>query len=144
MKVLRELEGITYWVLPQREIGELVNSYIRREWETDKMNQNEDPKKSRWLGSLPLREWKLVKIGLTSIKLNDRIMSYSDAESGYNFKRRLEERKPAIREDIEKYGGIIRPLVLRAEDLQLMDGYCRYHVLLDKGIKNAYAYLGSL
>ncbi|MCL4553424.1 MAG: hypothetical protein M1305_07760, partial [Candidatus Marsarchaeota archaeon] len=39
--------------------------------------------------------------------------------------------------DLDRFGAVIRPVIVRAEDSHLMDGYCRYHVLMKRGIKHA-------
>jgi len=62
------------------------------------------------------------------IKLSVDVMDYVNEETGYSFRTRLEERKRILEREIDRFGAVIRPLVVRAEDMQLMDGYCRYHV----------------
>jgi hypothetical protein len=144
VSVLRDLHGITYWVIEDPlEIARLVNSHIRKEWESD-IAEQEDHEGSAWLKSLQNRKWLLARVRLDRIKLNREVMDYVDGKTGYNFRMRLEERKRLLNQDLDKFGAVIRPIVLRAEDNLLMDGYCRYHVLLDRGVKEAYAYIGSL
>lgn len=144
MKVLRSLDGITYWVLEdQAEIAELVNVHIRREWESD-IAEQKDHEGGVWLGTIQGRSWRLEVVEMSKIKLSMNIMNYSDEETGYNFRKRLEERKKVLRRDLERLGAVIRPLILRGEDMQLMDGYYRYHVFKDLGVMRAYVYLGAL
>lgn len=144
MKVIRNLEGITYWVLEdQAEIAELVNVHIRREWESD-IAEQKDHEGGEWLGTVQARDWSLEVVEMSKIKLSMNIMNYSDEETGYNFRKRLEEREKILRRDLERLGAVIRPLILRGEDMQLMDGYCRYHVLSDKMVTRVFAYVGSL
>lgn len=144
LSVLRDLEGISYWVIEDPpEIANLVNRNIRKEWESD-IAEQEDHEEGTWLGSLQERKWRLDIVDLDKIKLSDRILNYVNDATGYNFRRRLEERKKNLERDIDRYGALIRPIVIRAEDSQLMDGYCRYHVLRGRGIMQAYAYVGSL
>jgi hypothetical protein len=143
-RVLRRLGGISYWVLEDPlEIAELVNTNVRREWESD-IAEQKDHEEGEWLGSLQKRSWSLEVVELSRIKLSKRIMSYSNQKTGYSFRERLNERMRVLNRDIESLGAIIRPLIIRAEDNQLMDGYCRYHVLSDRSIPRAYAYVGSL
>jgi hypothetical protein len=144
MSVLRDLQRITYWVIEDpSEIARLVNSSIRREWESD-IAEQEDHEEGTWLASLSSRKWRLEMIELGRIRLSDKIMNYVNSKTGYNFRSRLEVRKSIMNNDIDKFGAVIRPVVIRAEDNQLMDGYCRYHVLRDRGISQTYAYIGSL
>lgn len=143
-KILRVLEGIPYWVIEDPlEIGELICNNVRKEWEAD-ISEQEDHEEGRWLKSLEKRKWRLVTMELGNIMLRDQIMNYTNEATGYNFRRRLQERVDHLNRDLDKFGAIIRPLIIRADDSQLMDGYCRYHVLLKRGIKEAYTYVGSL
>lgn len=144
MVVLRELEGITYWVIEEpSEITELVNKHIRKEWESD-IAEQEDHEEGRWLESLGSRNWVLSTVELESIKLSNQVMDYVNSRTGYNFRKRLEERRRALERDIDRFGAVIRPVVIRGEDSQLMDGYCRYHVLTSRNVGRTYAYIGSL
>jgi hypothetical protein len=143
-RVLRKLDGITYWVIEDpEEIRELVCDNIRMEWEAD-IAEQKDHEEGAWLGTIQARDWRLKVVGLDEIKLSMDIMNYTNEETGYNFRKRLEERKKILERDIDRFGAVIRPLVLRAEDMQLLDGYCRYHVISDRRVAKAFAYLGSL
>lgn len=143
-RVLRKLEGITYWVIEDpEEIRELVCDNIRKEWEAD-IAEQKDHESGRWLASIRTRRWRLEAVEMTRIKLNLAVMNYENKETGYDFRKRLRERKGILERDLNQYGAVIRPLVLRAEDMRLMDGYCRYHVFQDRKVKRALAYLGSL
>ena len=143
-RVLRKLEGITYWVIEDpEEIRELVCDNIRKEWEAD-IAEQKDHEGGTWLGTIQARDWRLEEIGLVKIRLSAAVMDYANEETGYNFRKRLEERKRTLEREINRFGAVIRPLVLRGEDMQLMDGYCRYHVLHDRGIAKALSYVGTL
>ena len=124
-------------------IRELICDNIRKEWESD-IAEQKDHEGGMWLGTIQARNWRLEAVGLDRIKLSAEIMDYTNEETGYSFRKRLEERKGFLEREIDRFGAVIRPLVLRAEDMQLMDGYCRYHVFRDRKVKKALAYLGSL
>jgi len=142
-KVLRNLDGIPYWVLEDHaQIAELVNDYVRKEWESDNRDRGKDPKDSRWIRSLPSRHWRLTTLALKEVKENPEIITIQNKETGYDFAERLETRKADLKREIEQYGAIIRPLILRGEDMQLMDGYCRFYTLRDFGVPRVYAYIG--
>lgn len=145
MPVLRRLHGVFYWVIENpRELSEFVNVNLRREWESDDKSEGKDPDKDLWLRSLDARKWKLNAIDINGIKLNEETMNYVDSTTGYDFSKRLLERTEALRREIEAFGRVIPPVVLRAEDKQLMDGYCRYSALKDMGVKSVLAYVGHL
>jgi len=143
-KVLRKLQGISYWVIEApSDIAELVNTNIRREWEAD-IAEQEDHEEGRWLASLRKRKWELKMMKLNEIKLSDETMNSRNEKTGYDFRKRLEERVRLLERDIDRFGSVIRPLVVRAEDGQLMDGYCRYHTLKERGVTKTFAYVGGL
>ena len=60
------------------------------------------------------------------------------------FKRSLERRRKKLQREIQNFGVVIWPLIVRAEDLQLVDGYCRYAVLKMMNVSRVYAYVGFL
>ena len=143
-KVLRVLEGIPYWVTEDpREISELVRNHVRKEWEAD-IAEQKDHEEGSWLGSLEKRRWRLAITKLRDIVLSDQILDYVNEATGYNFRKRLRERISLLDRDLDRFGAVIRPVIVRAEDSHLMDGYCRYHVLMKRGIKETYAYIGIL
>ena len=144
MSILRRFDGVSYWVIEDpREISEFVNINIRKEWESDCVFEGKDPGRSEWLLSLKERKWELKVVGVRGVGLNQELMNYSDTKTGYDFAAHLKERKERLKDGMQRYGAVIPPVVLRAEDNQLMDGYCRYSALKDMGVKRIYAYVGS-
>ena len=144
MKVIRRLQGITYWVVDDpKEIRTFVNSNIRKEWESDILDQGEDFEDGIWMSSLSGRKWQLKVVAMEDVRLNDRIMRYKNEKTKYDFGEHLKERKKELESEIERFGAVLSPLVLREEDHRLMDGYCRYHVLKERGITHVYAYIGG-
>ena len=142
-KVLRTLEGIPYWVIENpAEIRELICNHIKKEWEAD-IAEQENHEGGRWLVSLETRKWRIAEVKLDDIRLSAQTMNFVNASTGYNFRKRLTERVALLNRDLDKFGAVIRPIVLRAEDNQLMDGYCRYHTLKGRGVPKVYAYVGS-
>jgi len=145
MEVLQELMGISYLVVEKSgEIFTLVNTEGKKEWESKVAAVGRPQFLRAWLSSLPTREWHLEKLGLEEIKLSADIMDYVDSRTGFVFKKDLEGRKRALGDCLATTGKAIPPLVVRAEDRQLMDGYCRYHVLKDRGVTETLAYVGAL
>lgn len=144
MKVFREMMGVSYWVVEDpSEISTLINTESRKEWET-KIAKSGNPRSLRaWMRGLQTREWGLKTLGLQEIKISELVMNSVNAKTGYSFKEALEERKRSFESDLRRSGMAISPLIVRAEDRQLMDGYCRYHVLQDRGVTMTFAYVGT-
>ena len=129
MAILRHLRGVTYWVIRDAdELRKFVNSNLRREWERDDQGDGIDPSSDDWLVSLPRREWKLSNLATASVNLDPSIMTRE------GFEARLEERSRELMRCITEYQSIIWPVVVRGEDHQLKDGYCRYAALRRMGI----------
>ena len=142
---IRRLEGITYWVIEDPNgIADLINTEIRREWEEDAKSEHRDPKKDEWLSTLSKRAWNLRTTDLDRIRLNLEIMNYADRERGYIFLNRLAQRTRELQKVIENFGIVIWPLIVREEDTQLVDGYCRYATLKAMNISRTYVYAGTL
>lgn len=142
---IRRLEGITYWVIEDPDgIKDLITTEIRREWEEDAKSEHRDPKKDPWLRTLSKRRWSLRIAEIHRIKLNPEIMNYADRERGYVFRKRLTQRRRELQAVIENFGVVIWPLIVREEDTQLVDGYCRYATLKAMNISRTYVYAGTL
>lgn len=140
---IRRLEGITYWVIENPEaIHDFINTEIRKEWEADARSEHRDPKDDPWLRTLLKRKWHLEMMDATKIKLDPDIMNYADPERGYVFSKSLEKRSAELRQSIELGGVILSPLIIRNEDTQLVDGYCRYTTLKAMSVPRIYAYIG--
>jgi hypothetical protein len=142
---IRRLEGISYWVIDDPDaIYDFVNSQIRKEWEADARSEHRDPKDDPWLTTLTRREWHLEKIEIAHIKLDPDIMNYVDPERGYVFSKSLEKRSAELRHNMDAGAVVLSPLIVRKEDYQLVDGYCRYTTLKAMGVSRTYTYIGSL
>jgi hypothetical protein len=142
---IRRLEGITYWVIDDPDaIYDFVNSDIRREWETDARSEQRNPKDDTWLKTLPRRKWNSRITDIAKIKLNPDIMNFVDPERGYVFAKSLGKRSLELRKSIELGGVVLSPLIVRNEDFQLVDGYCRYTTLKAMNVSRIYTYVGIL
>lgn len=142
---IRRLEGISYWVIEDVDaIYDFINTEIRKEWETDARSEYREPEDDLWLETLRKRKWHLEVMGVTQIKLNPDIMNYVDPRRGYVFSKSLERRSSELRQSIELGGVVLSPLIVRREDYQLVDGYCRHATLNAMGVPKTYAYVGSL
>jgi hypothetical protein len=142
---IRRLEGISYWVIDDPgAIYDFVNSEIRKEWEADAKSEHRDPKDDPWLTTLTRRNWHLEMTDIAKIKLDPAIMNYVDPERGYVFSKSLEKRSAELRRNIELGGVVLSPLIVREEDTQLVDGYCRFTTLKAMNVSRIYTYVGSL
>jgi len=81
---------------------------------------------------------------ISQIKLDPEIMNYKDPDTDYVFSQSLDKRCSELRQSIKLSGLALPPLVVRKEDRQLVDGYCRYNTLKSMNITRIYAYVGTL
>jgi hypothetical protein len=68
-------------------------------------------------------------------------MAYVDSKTGSNFAERLAKRREELREGLENWGRVIWPIIVREEDVQVLDGYCRYTTLREMGVHQVYAHI---
>jgi hypothetical protein len=138
---IRRLDGITYWVIDDPgDIYDFMNTHLKLEWIGDAADEGREPNEDIWLNELPKRKWSLQILELNRIKPNPYEFI---PRSGYNFEERLMQRSELLRKAIEKYGSIIWPVTVRGDDMQLLDGYCRFQTLKAIGITKIYAYVGT-
>jgi hypothetical protein len=139
---IRRLDGITYWVIDDAsDIYDFMNTQLRLEWIGDAKDEGRQPEDDAWLQELSKRKWRLEILELNSIKPNPYEFI---PRTGYNFEERLAQRSKELRKAIEEYGSLIWPLTVRGEDMQLVDGYCRYTTLKAMKVTRVYAYVGRL
>jgi hypothetical protein len=142
---IRRLDGISYWVIEDPDaIYDFVNTELRREWEEDARSEGRDPKQDAWLKALPERRWILERINVDQIKLDPRIMDYTDVDREYIFKESLSKRSQELMETIDRFANVIWPVIVKKEDFMLVDGYCHHTTLKALHVSGTYAYVGSL
>jgi len=125
-------------------ISDFIKNEIRREWEADARSEGRDPKDDPWLKALSKRRWALKEVRINRIKLDPRIMNYRDVKSGHVFVDSLAKRSQELREAIDGYALVIWPVIVKKENLMLVDGYCRYATLKAMNISRIYAYVGAM
>ena len=76
--------------------------------------------------------------------MNPNIVNYVDEKRGYVFLKSLNQRRQELEKEVRDSGVVIWPLVVRKEDLELVDGYCRHATLKAMNVKRAYVYAGSV
>lgn len=143
---LRRLDGVSYWVIEDPHgIRDFINTEVRKEWDFDVRSLPEDdPAAGAWLQDLPKRAWTLEIVETGMVTLDEHMMKFIDPKTGYNFPEHLAKRRKELRRAIEDYGVVIWPIIVRKEDMQVLDGYCRYTTLREMVVPRIYAYLGSL
>jgi hypothetical protein len=136
---------MTYWVIEDPDgIRDYINKEILKEWEADARQEHREPENDLWLKTLSKRKWSLQIIDMKRIKLNPDVMSYVDPQRGYVFSKRLAKRSRELQESVRIGGSVIWSLIVRKEDMQLVDGYCRYSTIRTMGMSRTYAYVGTL
>ena len=142
---IRRLEGISYWVIEDADaIYDFINTEIRKEWQTDARSEHREPEDDQWLQTLRKRKWRLEMTDVTLIKLNPDIMNYVDLKRSYAFSKNLKKRSSELQQAMELGGVVLSPLIVKGEDYQLVDGYCRHATLSAIGVRKTYAYIGNL
>lgn len=145
MTPLRRLQGITYWVIDDEDgIRDFINTNVRKEWEADVRSVGRNPSEDPWLHALSGRRWRLQTLDTSNIGLDPDLMNHVDPEKGYSFRDSLAKRGKELRSVMETYGMVIWPIVVREEEMLLVDGYCRLTTLREMGITQVFAYLGTL
>jgi len=140
---IRRLDGITYWVIENPEgIYDFINTEIRKEWTEDARGEHRNPEDEQWLATLSQRKWSLEIAETERIRLNPNIVNYVDEKRGYVFLKSLTQRRRELEKEVRDFGVVIWPLVVRKEDLELVDGYCRYATLKAMNVKRVYVYAG--
>jgi hypothetical protein len=145
MTPIRRLDGITYWVIEDPEaIHDFINTEIRREWEEDVRFEGRDQEEDLWLKTLLKRKWILEIIDLGQVKLNPAIMNLVDKGRGYVFQEELANRSKELQESIRNFSTVIWPIIIKKENFELVDGYCRFTSLRAMNVSRTYAYVGTL
>jgi hypothetical protein len=125
-------------------IYDFINTEIRKEWTEDARSERRNPNDDPWLETLPKRRWSLELADIEQIRLNSRIVNYADERRGYVFLKSLNLRRRELERVLRDLGVVIWPLVVRKEEWELVDGYCRYATLKAMNVKRVFIYAGSL
>ena len=136
---IRRVRGVTYWVIDDPdEIRAYINSNVWDEWIRDNLEDGVDSRKDEWLLNLHRRSWTLKTLEIGKVRLNPSMMANRE------FTRRLDERSDEMVRSISEYNIVIWPVVIRAEDCTLKDGYCRFSTLRKMKVGKIMAYVGAL
>ena len=139
------MEGISYWIIEDPEaIRDYINTEIRKEWEYDTKCTPNDPAGGAWLATLSKRHWRLEIVRISDLLLDEDMMTFVDSKTGYDFAERLSQRRQELRRGLQLWGRVIWPIIVRKEDMQVLDGYCRLTALKEIGVQRIFAYVGTL
>lgn len=84
----------------------------------------------------------ITRTGL--VKLDPDIMNCVNGKTGYNFAESLTKRSEVLQGEIKEFAQVIWPMIVKQENMQLVDGYCRYTTLKTMGISRIYVYVGAI
>ncbi|MEK6887415.1 MAG: hypothetical protein AABX14_00550 [Candidatus Aenigmatarchaeota archaeon] len=119
--------GIKYKILDKSRIQKYVISIANKEWEKSDFEKYGNDLQLKFI---------LKKVDLSKIKPNKKLLKT------HEFKKDLGKRIKKVRGLISTDKSI-PPLILRGKDLLIFDGYARFHVLRELGIKKCLAYVGK-
>lgn len=121
------IEGISYTFLPDEEVKDYVINICEKEWtENDFPLYGDDLYKSKW---------KLEEVSVSNISVNNSLLAREEFQKDLHI--RIEKQR-----ELFKSKTAIPPLILRGKDLFIFDGYARYHLFKELGIKHCLAYVG--
>lgn len=126
--MFRELEGVRYHILDATEVSRYVKEVAEKEWSAQDFE--------KYGNDLRSEEWKLHEVDVADIVANADLLATEE------FQKDLQPRIESIRNAIDSKGEI-PPLILRAFDLLIFDGYARYHVFKEKNIQKCLAYVNG-
>lgn len=124
---MQTLETVKYNILPKGKIKAHVIAVCEKEWDTPDFPQYGD--------DLYKSVWKLETVQVNKIKLRPELLKQK------KFLKSLALRVIKQKELYSKKTPI-PPLILRGGDLLIFDGYARYHLFKERGIKKCLAYIG--
>jgi hypothetical protein len=136
----KALDGLTYHILGKGMITRYLNEFILKEWQADHEDHPDQPWTVAWMSALEKLKFSLQRVPMDGISLRQDLMCYQTPE--YNFQESL-NRRVAEREESYFRGVSFEPLLIDGRNMQLMDGYSRYQVLLKHNHSIVYAYVGE-
>ena len=138
----KKLGNFTYHVITGKsKLKPFLLKWIGGERDIDHKEFPEQPWTIEWLNLLSQYNFDLKKVDLETIQLRQDLMNYK-ADS-YNFIEELKVRADEMEESILQ-GSSLGPLLVKEENMELMDGYARYTILKKHQQKRIYVYLGSI
>ncbi len=138
----KKLGKFTYHVITDKsKLKQFLLKWIGGEWEIDHKEFPDQQWTIEWLNLLPQYNFKLKKVDLETIQPRQDLMNYKT--DSYNFKEELKVRAYEMEESILQ-GSSLGPLLVKKENMELMDGYTRYTILKKYQQKTTYVYLGLI
>lgn len=138
----KRLGKFTYHIIiDKNQIKPFLLKWISGEWKIDLEEFPDQKWTTEWLNLLPQFIFKLKKVELEKIHPRQDLMDYKS--DSYNFREHLKVRVDEMEESLLQ-GSSLGPLLVKKENMELMDGYTRYSILKKHEQKKTYVYLGSL
>ena len=142
MFIYKKLGKFTYNVIEDESaIKPFLLKWIGKEWEADHAEFPDQLWTLEWMQSLPVMTFKVEIVEFEKIIPRKDLMEYQTGS--YNFIEEL-NRRASEREESMLRGISIEPLLVRGDNMELMDGYTRYMVLRKHQQGEVYAYVGAL
>ena len=121
------INGITYTTLAPDKIRKYVIQICEKEWDTEDF--------PKYGADLYDSSWKLEEIEVAKIVLNETLLQSDTFQKDVQTRIKKQKKLYATRKPLA-------PLILRGNDLLIFDGYARYHLLNELGVKKCFAYVG--
>jgi len=138
----KKLGKFTYHVITDKsKLKSFLLKWIGGEWEIDHKEFPDQSWTIEWLNLLPQYNFKLKKVDLETIQPRQDLMNYKT--DSYSFIEELNVRADEMEESILQ-GSSLGPLLVKKENMELMDGYTRYTILNKYQQKRVYVYLSSI
>ena len=138
----KKLGKFTYHVITDKsKLKSFLLKWIGGEWEIDHKEFPDQSWTIEWLNLLPQYNFKLKKVDLETIQPRQDLMNYK--KESYSFIEELKVRADEMEESILQ-GSSLGPLLVKKENMELMDGYTRYTILNKYQQKRVYVYLSSI
>lgn len=115
--------------------------WIMQEWETDHREAPNEIWTVEWMDLLPQMEFTLRQVRLAEIQPRADLMNHVVEDDSFmeSLNERADEREEAMLRGVS-----IEPLLVNAQNMQLMDGYTRYTVLKRYQQEVVYVYAGLI
>jgi hypothetical protein len=137
-----KLGKFTYHLLAApADIKALLTRWIMQEWEVDHREAPHEMWTVEWMSLLPQMEFSLQQVKLSEIQPRTDLMNHVAEDGPFidSLNERADEREEAMLRGVS-----IEPLLVNAQNMQLMDGYTRYTVLKRHGQEIVYIYAGLI
>jgi hypothetical protein len=138
----RKLGSFTYHLLNSpADIKSLLMHWIMQEWQADHHEAPAEMWTVEWMNLLPQMEFSLQQVDLLEIQPRTDLMNHAAEDGPFidSLNKRADEREEAMLRGVS-----IEPLLVNAQNMELMDGYTRHTVLKRHKQEIVYIYAGLI